>query len=182
MRAGYRAPRRRRERGDTLACSGGTVTTRRRTAGSAGALLAALAAMTMLVTACGGNGRLSAHEYVRQAGAICRHAIRHADAGSGLTPRAALQTRTATQLEGLRPPEAMADFDAVWVALVRQSAAELDALVVSRGTGDRKVISEQQEEVATLTARAAELARAQGITACARRFAAAEFTSVKPRT
>ncbi len=148
------------------------MTTRRRTTRSAGPLLAALAVCSTLVTACGGGGRLSAHEYVHRASAICGHANRRADAASHLARRAAVQARTAAELEKLRPPEAMAQFDAVWVALVRQSAAELEALVVSHRAGAGARAAQQQAAVATLTARAAELARAQGITACPRHFTA----------
>jgi hypothetical protein len=158
------------------------VTTRRRTTRSAGPLLVALAVCTTLATACGGGGRLSADEYVRRASAICRHANRRAEAASRPARRAAVQARTAAELEALRPPEAMAQFDAVWVALVRQSAAELAALVVSHRAGDGARAAQQREAVATLTARAAELARTQGITACPRHFTAADSASAASAT
>lgn len=158
------------------------MTTRRRTTRSAGALLAALAVCTTLATACGGGGRLSAHEYRQRASAICRRATYRADAAAHLARRAAVQARTASELEALRPPEAMAQFDTVWVALVRQSAAELDALVVSHRAGDGARAAQQRAAVATLTARAAELARAQGIAACPRHFTAAESATVESGT
>ena len=151
--------------------------TRRRTTRSAGAFLAALAVCTTLVTACGGGGRLDARDYVRRASAICRHATRRSDAAAHLTRRAAVQAEAATELEALRPPATMARFDTVWVALVRQSASELEALVVSDRAGDGARAAEQRQAVVMLTDRAAELARSVGIAACPRPFATAETTT-----
>lgn len=137
--------------------------TRLRTAASVGALVVALAG---LATACGGGGRLSAHAYVREASRICRqasHRAHHADRVGGW---AAIQTRAADGLAGLRPPASLARFDTVWVALVRQSAAELGGLVVSTRARETDVAAQRRDAVFALTARAAQLARAQGITAC----------------
>ena len=153
------------------------MTTRRRTATSAGALVAALAAFTTLVTACGGDARLSAREYVHEASAICRHAAERTDGTTRLGRIAAVQAHAAARLEALHPPESMAGFDAEWVALVRQSAGELEALVVSRRAGERDVAGQQEQAVTLLTTRAAEMARARGITACPRPFTPTE-TSV----
>jgi len=149
------------------------VTTRRRTFGSAGALLAMLAALTMMATACGGAGRLSAREYVHQASAICRRAAHRVSGDSRPARLAVVQAEAAADLAGLRPPGSLARFDAMWVALVKQSAAELEALAVSHRAGDRAREDERRAEVAILTARAAELARAHGIAACPQPFASA---------
>jgi hypothetical protein len=132
-----------------------------------------LVAVTMMATACGGGGRLSAREYVHQAGAICRRATHRVDGGSRPARRAAVQADAAADLADLRPPGSLVRFDTVWVALMRQSAAELEALAVSHRSGDRAREREQRAAVATLTARAAALARAHGITACPRHFAPA---------
>ena len=149
------------------------MTTRRKTVRSAGALLAMLAALTMMATACGGAGRLSAREYVHRAAAICRHATRRVEGETRPARLAQVQADAAADLAALRPPGSLARFDAVWVALVKQSAAELEALAVSHRAGDRAREDERRAEVAILTARAAELARAQGIAACPQPFASA---------
>ena len=149
------------------------MTTRRRTFRSGCALLAMFAALTMMATACGGGGRLSAREYVHQASAICRRANRRVSRDSRPARRAVVQADAAADLADLRPPGSLARFDAVWVALVKQSAAELEALAVSHRAGNRAREDEQRAAVATLTARAAELARAQGIDACPQPFASA---------
>jgi hypothetical protein len=140
---------------------------------SACALVALLAALTTMATACGGGGRLSARDYAHQAGAICRHATRRIEGETRPARLAAVQSETAADLAELRPPGSLARFDAVWVALVRQSAVELDALVVSHRVGDRAREAEIRGAVATLTTRAAVLARAHGIAACPRHFATA---------
>jgi hypothetical protein len=140
---------------------------------SAGALVALLVALTMMATACGGGGRLSAREYVHQASAICRHAARRVEGETRPARRAAVQAEAVADLADLRPPGSLAGFDAVWVALLKQSAAELEALAVSHRAGDRAREDEQRAAVATLTARAAELARAHGIAACPQPFASA---------
>jgi hypothetical protein len=140
------------------------------------AAAAALAALLVLVTtACSGGGRLSAREYVRRASDVCHDARvqgRHlARPGSATSARAAaraadLHTEAAQALADLRPPTRLAHFDAAWVALVRQAAAELDALSRSLAHHDRAAARQQADAVRQLTERAVVLGRAHGISAC----------------
>jgi hypothetical protein len=147
------------------------VTTRLRTAGFAGALVAVLA---VLATGCGDGGRLSAREYVREASRICSRANHRTERAEHMAQKAAAQAAAAADLAGLKPPDSLSRFDAVWVALVRQSAAELEALVDSMSAGDHEQAAQQREAVGILTARAAKLARAHGITACPAHFGPAQ--------
>lgn len=142
--------------------------TRLRTAGSAGALVVALA---VFATACGGGDRLSARGYASAASRICRQATRRVEHTGHLEQKATALAQAASELADLRPPSSLAHFDSIWVALVRQSAGELDALVASRRAGDDALADHQRTSVVILSTRAQELARARGITACPAPFA-----------
>lgn len=125
---------------------------------------------------------MSAREYVREASRICREATHRAARADHAAQWAAAQADAATDLSALKPPESLSRFDAVWVALVRQSAVELDALVASMRAGDDALTTRRREAVAVLTNRAAELARAQGIAACAVHFGPADPPTAESRT
>jgi hypothetical protein len=110
---------------------------------------------------------MSARDYVRGASKVCAHARargHHVElprstagpasiraAARAASRAAARYTHTSEGLVDLRPPKRLARFDTKWVALVRQTEAEL---------------TEQADAVRLLTARAMTLGRERGITAC----------------
>jgi hypothetical protein len=136
-----------------------------------------MAVLVVLATGCGDGGGLSAREYRREASRICRQANHRVQRSEPMARKALVQRRAATDLAGLKPPGSLTRFDAVWVALVRQSATELEALVESMRAGDTERARQRREAVAILTARAAELARSHGITACPAHFGPAESSA-----
>jgi hypothetical protein len=150
--------------------------TRSATARAIGALVTVLA---LSAVGCGGSGRLSARDYVGQANEICARAdhrmarVRFPGIdGSRASWHAAaylaeVQDEAAAELSDLRPPSRFAQFDTVWVALVRQGASELRRMTDSLRRGELDAAADEARAVARLTGRADALAETYGIASCA---------------
>jgi hypothetical protein len=134
--------------------------------------------LVSVVAGCAGGGRMSAREYVRHASKVCRDArirshhleLTGSPAGTAsaraVARAAEIHAETAAALADLHPPARLAAFDAQWVALIRQVAAELDALATSLTHKDRSAVVARSDAVRVLTERAVALGRAHGISAC----------------
>jgi hypothetical protein len=134
-------------------------------------------AFALFVAGCAGGGRLSAREYVGRASAICTRATSRVE-GFRLvevsdTPwrevahMAAVQDHAASELADLHPPRQLVEFDTVWVALVRQSASELERMAKSLRRGEIGAATAQARAVGQLANRGRALAEAHGIVSCA---------------
>ena len=105
--------------------------------GFAGVLAGAL----LLAGGCGGgSGRLDAREYVHETSSVCAHANRAiaritgphlevaGDVSSTTVRVVAIHRDSVAALRRLRPPKAYEGMAKLWIALVDQSADELDAM------------------------------------------------------
>jgi hypothetical protein len=140
-----------------------------------GVLVGALA----LAGGCGGgNGRLSAREYVSESSAVCAHANRAIARITGPHLELAVQVSSPTgrvvavhrqsvdSLRRLRPPKDYEGTSKVWIALVDQSIDELEAMRTSLRARDQNAAFEYAQKASVLDARSREIARKQGITPC----------------
>jgi hypothetical protein len=133
----------------------------------------------MVVTACaGGDGRLSAAEYVGQASELCRRGNRAVerveippltadrDASRAMARIVVVQRGTIDELRGLRPPEHLTDLVQKWIALLDQGADELELMSVHLRAGRTSVAVEYGAKATTLLDRARELVAPLHVTSC----------------
>jgi hypothetical protein len=133
----------------------------------------------MVVTACaGGDGRLSAAEYVGQASELCRRGNRAVerveippltadrDASRAMARIVVVQRGTIDELRGLRPPEHLTDLVQKWIALLDQGADELELMGARLRAGAQADASEYGAKATTLLDRARELVAPLRVTSC----------------
>jgi hypothetical protein len=134
--------------------------------------------LAVIVTGCGDGDRLSAREYAREASSICTRAntrvdqltipplTEHASAARVIRRVARIQRAAALELRDLRPSRRIADLTVMWVALIHQSANELDLMADSLRLGELGGATEDGRASTRLTERAQALVSASGITSC----------------
>ena len=137
----------------------------------------ALVAVTAL-TACGGSGRLSHSEFVRDASRICRAAsskagrvalpslVASSDARGALERVAVRERKVIAVLRDLDSPKAEAAIVTEWLAVLDQMAGEVDFARDSVHRGATSTAIEAVARADTLERRGRKLAGEQGITAC----------------
>ncbi len=144
------------------------------------ARLTVLAVVATVAVGCGGGtGRLSTRGYARETSAICAAANRRMAAiavpplddwrasSRAVRHAAAVQYSAAADLRDLRAPSHLTDLDAIWVALVLQSANHLRFMAESLHDHDAIGAGDEQRKATRLIRRAAELVAPLGVTACA---------------
>lgn len=137
-------------------------------------------AMALAASACfGGGGRLSKSVYVDKASAICRQAnkkisaLPHPDlAVAEATPSVirrvvAIQRDEISQLDDLRPPEIDEPAIKQWLRAARKALDASEAALTALEHGDVNGINSSTARGNDANAKADELARGYGITACA---------------
>jgi hypothetical protein len=133
----------------------------------------------MVVAGCGGgNDRLSAADYVRQASDVCRHANRlvvsvdvpsltdKGPATRALARVLRIQRDSVAELRELRPPEHLADIVERWTALLDQGGDELELMNMRLRAGRSDDALEYGAEATTLLDRATELIAPLRVTSC----------------
>jgi len=130
----------------------------------------------------GGNGRLAAPEYAREASKLCRRGNRAvarveippliARRGSSRAASRAMaqivvvQRDTIDHLRDVRPPEALTGTVQKWIALLDQSADELEVMSVRLQKGRTDEALEYGAKATTLLNRARELMAPLRVTSC----------------
>ena len=121
---------------------------------------------------------MSASAYARAASAVCvrgNRAVRRVDLPPLASERAAsramerivvVQRDAIDELRGLRPPEQLADTVQTWIALLDQSADELELMSVRLRTGRSAEAVEYGAKATTLLDRARELVAPIRVTSC----------------
>jgi hypothetical protein len=135
--------------------------------------------LVVLLAGCGGGGgRLSSSGYVRRASGICARAnravaeVRIPPAGDGAAAADAMQRVVVIQrgaigeLRGLRAPEPLGSLDQRWIALLDQSADELEVMGARLRAGNVADAGTYAEHAAKLLDRARVLVAARGVTSC----------------
>jgi hypothetical protein len=129
----------------------------------------------------GGNERLAAPEYVREASKLCRRGNRAvarveisplAPHGASMAASRAVarivvvQRDTIDELRHVRPPEELTGTVQKWIALLDQGADELDVMSVRLQTGHTDQALEYGAKATTLLDRARELVAPLRLTSC----------------
>ena len=151
--------------------------------GTKSVLGAVCCGLAMLVVACGGgNHRLSARAYAREASALCVRSNRAVARitvpplpASGDGSRAAaraiarivvVQRDAINALRGLRPPEHLTDTVQRWIALLDQGADELELMGLRMRSGHGAEALDFGAKSDTLLDRASEVVAPLHVTSC----------------
>jgi hypothetical protein len=126
----------------------------------------------------GGNDRLSAPDYAREASAVCRRGNRavvrieippltDSRAASRAVGRVVVVQRdTIDDLRDVRPPESLAPTVQKWIALLDQGADELELMGVHLRASRTTEAADYGAKATTLLERAREVAGTLRVTAC----------------
>ena len=140
---------------------------------------AACCGLVMVVAGCGGgNERLSAPDYAREASELCRRANRSvarvdvppltmgSEASRAMVRIVVVQRDTIDDLRALRPPDRLTVTVQKWIALLDQGADELEVMRHKVRAGHRDEALAYGAKAATLLDRARELVTPLGVTSC----------------
>ena len=140
---------------------------------------AACCGLVMVVAGCGGGSdRLSASAYARAASAVCargNHTVARIelaplasahDASRAMARIVLVERQTIDDLRALRPPEHLADTVQKWIALLDQSADELELMGVRLRAGRTAEAVDFGTKATTLLDRARELVAPFRVTSC----------------
>jgi hypothetical protein len=133
----------------------------------------------MVVAGCGGgNERLSAPDYAREASELCRRSNRSVarveippltqsvDASRAMARIVVVQRGIVDELRDLRPPEHLGATVQKWIALLDQGADELELMGVRLRAGHAHEAVAYGDKAATLLDRARELVAPLRMTPC----------------
>jgi hypothetical protein len=133
----------------------------------------------MVVVGCGGgNDRLSARDYAREASALCRRGNRSVarvempplgattGASRAMARIVVVQRDTIEELRDLRPPEHLTVTVQKWVALLDQGADELELMAVRLRVGRNEEALAYGAKATTLLDRAREVVAPLRVTSC----------------
>jgi hypothetical protein len=140
---------------------------------------AACCGLVMVVVGCGGgNDRLSARDYAREASALCRRGNRAVarvempplgattDASRAMARIVVVQRDTIEELRDLRPPEHLTVTVQKWVALLDQGADELELMAVRLRVGRNEEALAYGAKATTLLDRAREVVAPLRVASC----------------
>jgi hypothetical protein len=140
---------------------------------------AACCGLLMVVAGCGGGGdRLSASAYARAASAVCARGNRAVhrivlpplastrDASRAMAKIVRVQRDTIDELRDLRPPEHLGDIVQKWIALLDQSADELELMSARLRSGQGGEAVDYGAKATTLLDRAREVVAPIRVTSC----------------
>jgi hypothetical protein len=140
---------------------------------------AACCGLVVVVGGCGGgNDRLSAPEYAREASDLCRRTSRAVarieipplttphDAARAMTDVVVVQRDTIDELRDLRPPEPLAGTVQKWIALLDQGADELELMGARLRAGRTSEAVDFGAKATTLFDRAREVVTPLQVTSC----------------
>ncbi len=140
---------------------------------------AACCGLVMVVVGCGGgNDRMSARDYAREASALCRRGNRSVarvempplgattDASRAMARIVVVQRATIEELRDLRPPEHLTVTVQKWVALLDQGADELELMAVRLRVGRNDEALAYGAKATTLLDRAREVVAPLRVTSC----------------
>ena len=133
----------------------------------------------MVVVGCGGgNERLSARDYAREASGLCRRSNRSVarvempplsrttDASRAMARIVVVQRSTVDELRDLRPPEAFGATVQKWIALLDQGADELELMGLRLRAGHADEALAYGAKAETLLDRARDLVAPLRVTSC----------------
>lgn len=140
---------------------------------------AACCGLVMVVVGCGGgNDRLSARDYAREASALCRRGNgvvarveipplgATTDASRAMARIVVVQRDTIDELRDLRPPEHLTVTVQKWIALLDQGADELELMTVRLRIGRNEEALAYGAKATTLLDRAREVVAPLRVTSC----------------
>lgn len=140
---------------------------------------AACCALLVAFGGCGGgNERLSAPDYARQASEVCRrgnHAVLRIDippftasheASRAVARIVGVQRATIDDLRGMRPPESLSATVQKWIALLDQGTDELELMGLRLHDERTASAADYGAKATTLLARASEVAAPLRVTSC----------------
>lgn len=140
---------------------------------------AACCGLVMVVVGCGGgNDRLSARDYAREASALCRRGNgamarveipplgATTDTSRALARIVVVQRDTISDLRDLRPPEHLTVTVQKWIALLDQGADELELMTVRLRIGRNEEALAYGAKATTLLDRAGEVVTPLNVTSC----------------
>ncbi len=137
----------------------------------------ALLALALAAGCSGGDSRLSKEEYAQQADALCTKydaelaklpSPQSLDALAAMAVQAkAIAAEGAAKLRALKPPKELESQANQWLARNDENVRDIEAMRAAAAAKDQTKVQEIARDAARNEAKADELARKLGLTACA---------------